>query len=263
MTIDYGLRKLHSHLLLIMDDIDRVCRKHNILYSLWAGSLLGAVRHKGFIPWDDDVDLCFSREQYEKFMRIYPKEMHESFVIGNVFNKTTMCVIKPDAGLLGKQNTYELPGPWVSIFVYDQAPINVLRSQFKVFEVKLLMGMMGKPPHYRDFCNRTKMLFTLASWLGAPFSERTKRRWHVRASSRHNKKHHRQVAVYNTFDYDLAYTYPSKWFREYINCDFENRSFMCLKEYDAVLTRLYGDYLTPPPKNQRIPKHIEPTELEN
>ena len=63
----------------LLAEVDRICKKHNIKYYMWAGTLLGAVRHNDFIPWDDDVDLSFKREDYEKFLEVAPKELGEAF----------------------------------------------------------------------------------------------------------------------------------------------------------------------------------------
>ncbi len=74
MTNDYGNLELHKVLLSAMKDIDKICRENGLKYYLHAGTLLGAVNHKGFIPWDDDVDISMLREDYEKFCDIVEKQ---------------------------------------------------------------------------------------------------------------------------------------------------------------------------------------------
>ena len=75
---------IHRVLLLMMKDIDRVCRENDINYFLTYGTLIGAVRHKGFIPWDDDVDIAMLREDYEKFMNIANSKFKLDMYVENV-----------------------------------------------------------------------------------------------------------------------------------------------------------------------------------
>ena len=70
-----NLKSFQKLLLLIVDEIDRICKKYDIKYTLFAGSLLGAVRHKGIIPWDDDIDIAMPREDFEYFFRVCEKEL--------------------------------------------------------------------------------------------------------------------------------------------------------------------------------------------
>lgn len=67
----------------ILGELDRVCRKLDIPYVVYGGTAIGAVRHKGFIPWDDDVDVCMARPDYERFLREAPSELGEEYAIAN------------------------------------------------------------------------------------------------------------------------------------------------------------------------------------
>ena len=77
MADQYDMSGVHSANLKILKEVDRICRKYKIRYGLDAGTLIGAVRHHGFIPWDDDADVYFTRSQYEAFCKVAPRELPE------------------------------------------------------------------------------------------------------------------------------------------------------------------------------------------
>lgn len=99
--MQYDLTKVHEINLKILKEIDRICRKYKIKYMLDGGTLLGAVRHKGFIPWDDDADIAFTRNNYEAFLKVVKRElpdtmellMPEEFQGGKAFFDFTARVI--------------------------------------------------------------------------------------------------------------------------------------------------------------------------
>ena len=74
-NVGYDMSRVHSANLKILKEIDRICRKYKIQYALDAGTLIGAVRHKGFIPWDDDADIVFTRNQFEAFKKVVRREL--------------------------------------------------------------------------------------------------------------------------------------------------------------------------------------------
>ena len=81
------LAKLHDTQVEILRVIDRICKEHNLHYSLYAGSLLGAIRHKDFIPWDDDLDICMPREDYDRFIAIWQDAEHDGYILQNKENE--------------------------------------------------------------------------------------------------------------------------------------------------------------------------------
>ena len=121
------LNKLHAELLIIMDEIDRVCKKNNLRYYLVGGSLLGAVRHKGFIPWDDDLDIAMPREDLNKLLEISASVLSPNYYVKwyqddprywNPFPK--IC----KRGTLFDENKeeWEKTGLFIDIFPLDLSP---------------------------------------------------------------------------------------------------------------------------------------------
>ena len=80
-------KRLFETLLTILDEIDRVCKKNQIKYYAFAGTLLGAVRHQGFIPWDDDIDLLMMRQDYERFLLCCEKELSDNYSLQTTLNE--------------------------------------------------------------------------------------------------------------------------------------------------------------------------------
>ena len=79
----YDIDILHEHILQILLSVDKVCREHDLTYYCWAGTMLGAIRHKGFIPWDDDLDIEMMRKDYLRLMKVLPKELPNWLALQN------------------------------------------------------------------------------------------------------------------------------------------------------------------------------------
>ena len=106
------LDESHAELMEQLRDITRVCQTHGIEYNMMCGSLLGAVRHKGFIPWDDDIDLLMTREEFEKFRRVYPQECDRKFEL-TYLNTWTPRVMNRDP---------EKAAAFTDFFILDRVP---------------------------------------------------------------------------------------------------------------------------------------------
>ena len=84
--VDSKLEQLHKTQLEILHVVDDVCREEDIRYSLYAGTLLGAVRHHGFIPWDDDIDICMARSEYDRFIDLWEEKAPAGYILQNKQN---------------------------------------------------------------------------------------------------------------------------------------------------------------------------------
>lgn len=167
-----SLDEIHAELLEQLRDITAVCKKHNISYNMMCGSLLGAVRHKGFIPWDDDVDLLMTREEFQKFREIYPKECDKRFEL-TYLDTWTPRVMNRDP---------EKAAAFTDFFILDPVPPEGFQRKWWFFKLHTLQGMLKKNVDWSRFSWKNKILIFGTHVLGLPFSVKTKTRWYEQVS---------------------------------------------------------------------------------
>ena len=233
----------------LLIEFDRVCRKHGIKYCITSGTLLGAVRHKGYIPWDDDSDSAMLREEYEKF-RAVADEMDASvcYFQGTSFVRA------------GQEHMKGKTGVFVDIFVLDDCPKSVLGMELQdlwcFFLRKILYSRVGK-------VNETGMKKAIYSFLSVIPVKWVYGRVEKMASRSNNSTPNRvrtllfpafgKFYMKNAHPAKIRYGMPKSWFLDRAEYDFEGHKFYGTKDYDAFLKYLYNDYMTLPPKEKRPP----------
>ena len=244
----YGTKKVQEYLLPILIDIDRFCRENKIEYSLAGGCLLGAVRHHGFVPWDDDADLVFDRKNYEKFMALSDKLSPEYVITGSIWvnriTRTDNPRIEQEEGC-------------IDLFVLDHVPDSKLYASVKHLTLKMLQGMMKKRLEYQHFSFKNRVLMFVTHLMGMPFTQNAKRSMYNRVSQWGNKKQTKYINNYVTyFDMIDSVRFHSDLTDGYIDVLFEGQKLRAFRRYDHVLTVRFGDYMTPPPESKRVQKHL-------
>lgn len=241
------LRKIQLRILEIMVEIDKICRKHDIKYWLDGGTLLGAVRHGGFIPWDDDLDICMMQEDYERFIEIAPKELPPHLMLQ--LPKTdpeynfTLCKVRDKNSFVITQFddfTKKIErGLYVDIFSVIHYP----KVSKKI--LKPLMKWLAKT----DFFFRIRQEVTLKNFMAAltfPFIKLCLLGiWSLLCLKPKTKLG--KDKIYNT--YGTCYE-PSDIF-PIIDIDFEGKKLMAPKNPDGFLKAIFGDYMVIPPKEKR------------
>ncbi|MEI7667389.1 MAG: LicD family protein [Erysipelotrichaceae bacterium] len=142
--------RLHTHILSIMDEIHRICIKHNIHYGLIAGSALGMVNYGGFIPWDDDIDMCVLREDWTKFIEVLKSDLSDEFyfhcfetdqryniLIPNMKIRKRNTYVEETNGFL--RNTCDGDGVFVDVIIYDNIAENKWIDELNRTLIKILM----------------------------------------------------------------------------------------------------------------------------
>lgn len=252
------LRKLQLTELAMLKEVDRICRKNNIKYSLDGGTLLGAIRHDGFIPWDDDADIVMLRSEYYKFYEACKNDLDRSRFFLQEFRTDEQYrwgyskLRYNDTVFLrsGQEHGKWNQGVFIDIFVYDQVPDNYFFRSIHLLSCytirKILYSEVGKR-------SANGVLFR---WWYKMLSY-IPRQYMIEAiewiACMSNKNRH-ELVRHMTYPYrkECKYGLPRECFDEYIEKDFEGYSFKVFKKYDLYLTRLYGDYMTLPPEDKRI-----------
>jgi len=258
------LRKVQLTLLEIAKEIRRVCQENGIPFFLDAGTFLGAVRHHGFIPWDDDMDVGMLREHYATFCRIAPEKLGKDFVLQNWYTDPNYAlpfgkVMLRDTVYLEGKKTDRLTenGFYVDIFPYDNVPSSqeerkaLAARLLRLYRVKLMKS------GYRPWMENGKTVVVkrvgyLYYQLQALFAsgEQLSRKFDGLASG---------FPAGNTVcvqDTSVAPLYFDRaWCENLEMYSFEGEMFPGPRDYDPFLTTVYGDYMVPPPEDQRENRH--------
>ncbi len=254
--------ELHQVLLEILIDFDKVCRAHNLKYTLGAGTLLGAVRHKGFIPWDDDVDVYMPREDYERFKKLVAEEgiLPEYLCLADdqgekMYNP--FIKVLDTRYPLRTPNHIEVPFAYLDVFPVDGAPEDAKEREILFKKEQRWMILAGICQWYTMDRWWGFIAYIIGWWfyLGVNLFYGKKRA--VRKLNENAKKYlmsESKLSVNHIFGLNRE-EIPTECFNEYCELEFEGHKFLSIKEYDLWLTRKYGDYMKLPPEKQRRSRH--------
>ena len=258
MKKELELEDLKRIQLEILEDVDFFCRDNNLKYSLAYGTLLGAVRHKGFIPWDDDIDIMMPRGDYQKFMETYASDRFQKrFQYGESgillpFGK----VYDTQTELIENVNHSDSPGVFIDIFPIDKEPIdpvlrNKIRNRLKrLFRLKVIKSVRLNRNRNSSRNLVLLVLKTFTSFISYSSILRDINRSITKAAVADSVS----LIDYNDFNND-ALKFSPDTFESLISLDFEGRKFMAIKNYNEVLRMMYGDYMKLPPKEKQVTHH--------
>ena len=239
----------------ILKEVVRICDKHNLTYYLDYGTLLGAVRHKGFIPWDNDIDIEMPIDDYWKFLKIAPKEISKDFFVQTHESD-------PGYNLLWAQvranNTTSMPvkfknwdihwGMHMDIFPLVSVCEEGLGKKLQAKALEIAQVLINKEyllacePESLTKSKKVQMLYKLPRSLRV-FLCSMLLRMALRAPER--------TKCCSALDFSLPYRLNPAAYRNKTNVEFEGMFFAAPADYDYVLTTIYGDYMTPPPESER------------
>lgn len=291
----YDLTKVHEANLKVLKEIDRICRTYKIKYAMDSGTLLGAVRHQGFIPWDDDVDVVFTRPNYEMFLKVVSRELPEGMHLllpeelghGEVFYDFTARIIYENSRVHpdNEQMSFydgKLNHLWVDLFVLDRLPEKKPAADRAKFLQKVIYGMAMAHRDRLDYSKyglSDKLRVGVLAALGHLVPMRHLYTLQHRAAVKDGKKDGSRGKkgfcgilgfggsknaikksggkwYYSNYQPDYLYvTLEGDWCETTVELEFEGLKFMAPKGYEHVLKQIYGDYRTLPPVDKRVPSH--------
>ena len=253
---DKTLKKLHDVELEILDEIARICKKHNIKYSLFAGTMLGAVRHAGFIPWDDDIDIGMLRSDYEKFIKIAHEELDSKFYLDcfeyNEDYHLAFAKVKKNGTIFDEEASHHLDnhkGIFVDIFPIDNVYDNIKRSYVNAILIKtIIQTIYVKKKMYGLKECRHKIL----SGFLMIFSHRFLMKLEKKICMSNKNDNSKYVACFlGVYPFKNEVNLRSD-FLPFKDIKFENKKYSIINNTDKYLTGVYGDYMKLPPKEKRI-----------
>lgn len=245
----------------ILIEFSEFCETNNLCYSLAYGTLLGSVRHKGYIPWDDDIDVFMPRNDYDRFRKIYNSNKYvlKDLMTDNHYPVGVAKLCDTKTIYYYKKTAKRDFGLFIDIFVLDDIPSdnNVRRKWLK--DIRRLL----------DY-NRKRNTCFIHTWMNSKGVKKKVKLIISKMLPISSSHIHRRIDLllskYRNCGSGLVgspvdirrgdtFLYPKHYFQKYIEKEFEGRMFKVSASYEDILKIIYGDYMTLPPISEQVPKH--------
>lgn len=240
------LRMAQLRMLTLLSFLDKVCKEHNLKYWLDSGTLIGAARHDGFIPWDDDVDICMPRNDAEKLKKILGNTVHERHIIlqtqasdPNYINSSWMTLRDTKSEYLQDSRLHKrlkYRGLQVDIFIVDEGVSPFLKKIFGLFHRYFVWGPLLTNRFHRHLSKLTNFFNKLEERVIYPSL--------------------RKIKFNSILDVGYGAIYSNPQPKNVIyplrTITFENKQFYCPNNVERYLTSFYGDWKSVPSKEKVV-----------
>ena len=247
----YGTLNAQIGLLKLLKAFHSFCSQNNIRYSLAYGSLLGAIRHRGFIPWDDDLDVFVDRNNYNHLIDALKGDPVLGVERNSIDSLWVDRVRIKDNRIIG-EGQYR---PTLDILVLDNVPDGIVARKIKQLLVMMLQGMIKPKLNLKKGSFIIKICSLGTFIVGRLFPIKWKKEWYRRVSQIGDSRSSTFIANYNGEFTDIKRNYPNDIMNHIIEHVFEDTNASIVEAYDLCLTIQFGDYMTPPKESDRHPSH--------
>ncbi len=257
-----SLEELKKYQIGILDAVASFCDRNGINYFLSGGTLLGAVRHKGYIPWDDDIDICMMREDFERFIRVFnaSDERYQVYSIENnpQFLREYGKVLDTHTLLYEPDENGQKLCVNIDLFIMDSAPSDdrIVKQMYDRRDALRRKKILREQSKYQ----RVTGLHSLWYYIRGIFLRMVPERYYVTQLVK-NAKHFSDSTSEYVGDFCGIYhglprtKVKRSIFSEATLLEFEGKQYQAPVGYDTWLTALYGDYMTLPPEKKRVSHH--------
>lgn len=253
------LEEIKQTQLSVLRTVDKFCRSNNIKYTLAAGTLIGAVRHNGYIPWDDDIDIYMLREDYERFLAVFTVENYRVYTYKNDSDYNfPFAKVADERTILNeyKSDVKRNLGINIDVFPVDNMPNDKEEAKALMRKIYFYKKIVG---YKRSVISKNRGILrncALAVYklLLLPFS-----------FNFFNNIIERQALKFQdvktdfvgnmVYGYGLKERCPNIGYDNHIEMSFEGYPFKVISSYRTYLTNVYGDYMTPPPIDKQVAHH--------
>lgn len=257
---DEVLEKLHALELKIALEIRRICEKNDIKYFLVAGTLLGAVRHGGFIPWDDDMDIGMRRKDYNRFLEACKTDLGDEFFLQTwdtdpdypfSYAKIRLNGTRIVEEFAEKANIHK--GLFVDVFPFDNAPDSEVMRRIRAVQYRVCKRMLWlKKGMGLNLASRPDkaVKYRVFKFISLFFNYTLLKKYFSWLQTRYNGKETEKIATDGARPY-MKQLVRREWTEDLATVSFENESFTTYSDIEAYLRFFYGDYMKLPPENER------------
>lgn len=250
------LKELHRRLAIMMHEIHTICIENNIRYTMLGGTLLGALRHGGFIPWDDDIDIAMPWEEYKKFVNLVFNKLNHPWLEFHLAGYTERYC-NPFIKAIDSRTTFiegysrEVPkGIFIDIFPIVYAG-DTKDEALKEFKKHRFLQSILKRKSFKFETGRLRE--TVMKFLG---SLRSINYWMDKIDQHYDMCCKQRKMYSSDMDGSERGIVPTVFFESFSLYPFESYEFMGIADADGYLKLVFGDYMKLPPLEQREPHHI-------